>query len=55
MMKQFGLSTKKFTCVQSFACCTTMKIQVLTSAKHVGMLGINPKLIGEGLLSHIEK
>jgi hypothetical protein len=31
-----------------------MKIQILSSEKHIGMLGIKTKLVREGLLSYIE-
>jgi hypothetical protein len=36
-------------------CYTTLKIQSWLTAEHVGILVINPELVGEGLLSHIKK
>ena len=49
-----ALDTRKLTCVQTSASCTILKMQSWLSAKHVGMLVINPELEGKWLLSHIK-
>jgi len=54
MMKPLDLVYQELTCVQTFVYYGTMKIQILPSVEYVGMLVINPKHLGKGLLSYIE-
>jgi hypothetical protein len=48
-MKRLGLGTKKLICAQTFACYTTVNMQILSSKKLVSMLGIKPMVVEEHL------
>jgi hypothetical protein len=54
MMKPLGLEYKRTGMCQAFTCCTNMKMHICFSAEPLSMHVINPKLVREGLLSHIE-
>jgi hypothetical protein len=54
MMKSFGLGYKRIDMCQAFTCCTNMKMHICFSAEPLSIPVINPKLVREGLLLHIE-